>query len=914
MALTITGALEVALNADLTLGPGAWTWTDATPYARAIGKIQITQGRTDGMSVMPPSRMRVVVDNKGGRWVARNLAGPWYGGIRRNIPIRALADTANYVQQALDTFTRTSAADWGTCDTGQTWVDAGVGGSVLPTDFTVSGGAGIHSVPQASAFRQSTLPLRQIAADERVSLQVSCPVPLGGNLEPGNIMLRRLDPLNFYLCRVQVTTASVVQIVIFRNSTAGGSVTLLGPVAVAGITHSAGIPLKIEAETYGSTIRMRVWQGTAKPAGFTAQVVDPTPLDQAGIAVGIRNGVAAGNTNTFPVQFTVDNYLAEQLPVRFEGRIDELPVSWDPTARDSTVSISASGVFRQMQQGTGPPLSAAIRAMTSRFRPHPVEFWPMEDPAGSVSLASQVGGTPMSYSGLSLASYAGALGCGSLPTYGAVGYSTGPVPLVVGATQWAIRAIIKVDTTPSVNSQLLAWSTTSGIRWSLVIDTGNGMTLRGTDSTGSLGSVAVSWSQFYGKPMYVVINAQQSGSDISYSLQGFDILANTFFAPFTGTLTTQSVGWPQQMTTGNSANGFTGSIGETAVYSDINGGQFSGAFGGWIGNTATNRIAGVCADAQIPVSVADDTTGKVSTLGPQPMLNTLGLIQDAATVDGGILYERGFGAFYLARYERYNRPVDLTLNHSLKQLYDLKPTDDDQTSRNYVVVSRPNGSRAVASNPAHIAKFQLYDEGITLNLQLDSDLLYQAGWRVNLGTVDDIRVGQLTINFAANPELLTAWKRCWTGSRIQILNPPPELGVPLLDLQIEGWTETIDPGEGSWMVTLNLTSALPWQVFELEAAGNASRQDTDDSTLSVGVTASATTLSVATVAGSPLWTTAGGDVPFDVEVDGERITVTAVTGSSSPQSFTVVRGVNGTAIAHSSGAQVSLWQPGVIAL
>jgi hypothetical protein len=34
----------------------------------------------------------------------------------------------------------------------------------------------------------------------------------------------------------------------------------------------------------------------------------------------------------------------------------------------------------------------------------------------------------------------------------------------------------------------------------------------------------------------------------------------------------------------------------------------------------------------------------------------------------------------------------------------------------------------------------------------------------------------------------------------------------------------------------------------------------------------------------------------------------------NPQTFTVVRGVGGTAIAHNAGAKVSLWQPGVIAL
>jgi hypothetical protein len=72
-----------------------------------------------------------------------------------------------------------------------------------------------------------------------------------------------------------------------------------------------------------------------------------------------------------------------------------------------------------------------------------------------------------------------------------------------------------------------------------------------------------------------------------------------------------------------------------------------------------------------------------------------------------------------------------------------------------------------------------------------------------------------------------------------------------------------------------------------------------------------------------VWTTTAAhssDFPFDIEVintgalSGERMTVTAITGSSSPQTFTVTRGVNGISVAHSSGATVRLWRPGQIAL
>lgn len=64
----------------------------------------------------------------------------------------------------------------------------------------------------------------------------------------------------------------------------------------------------------------------------------------------------------------------------------------------------------------------------------------------------------------------------------------------------------------------------------------------------------------------------------------------------------------------------------------------------------------------------------------------------------------------------------------------------------------------------------------------------------------------------------------------------------------------------------------------------------------------------------PLWTTASGDFPFDVAVGGERMTVTGISGSSSPQAFTVARAVNGVLKPQNTGSDVRLWQPMILSL
>lgn len=70
-----------------------------------------------------------------------------------------------------------------------------------------------------------------------------------------------------------------------------------------------------------------------------------------------------------------------------------------------------------------------------------------------------------------------------------------------------------------------------------------------------------------------------------------------------------------------------------------------------------------------------------------------------------------------------------------------------------------------------------------------------------------------------------------------------------------------------------------------------------------------TTLLVATDSGKLPWiTTAGrpGDFPFNVRAGGEVMTVTGITGETSPQTFTVTRGVNGIYKAHPVGTRLQL--------
>ncbi len=58
------------------------------------------------------------------------------------------------------------------------------------------------------------------------------------------------------------------------------------------------------------------------------------------------------------------------------------------------------------------------------------------------------------------------------------------------------------------------------------------------------------------------------------------------------------------------------------------------------------------------------------------------------------------------------------------------------------------------------------------------------------------------------------------------------------------------------------------------------------------------------IASGHLWTTSAAQFPFDIIVGGERMTVTAISGASSPQTFTVTRSVNGVQKSHLAGVAV----------
>lgn len=601
-------------------------------------------------------------------------------------------------------------------------------------------------------------------------------------------------------------------------------------------------------------------------------------------------------------------------------------LSFDGSKDNPIVRVICKGRTSRAQRGSRSLQSAMRRSVSSSARLStpvaPRAYWPLEDGSSSTSAASAVGGAPMSVALITFAGDSTLTGSAAVPTIQSGGQMVGPVLAYAATGQWCVLWAMKLPVAYTASGVGLIWIHTTGTAplWRIDITPAvpDTIGIRAFDATGAqvlANDIAMVEADFYGTWMLFSLGVKQNGANIDYTM--------SFASPAAATTISGTL---NAFTHGNVANvevvtgpGLAGdSIGHIAVYTDPAFDNFfdpiyiAGALNGYAGETTTTRFQRLCIEEGIP-NTSQSAGSQFLTLGPQPIGSVLNALGEAESVDDGLIHDGGIGGalVFNTRSARQNAAVAMTLNSALFQVpSDFSAIFDDAEIANDVTASRTGGSSARYVASSNVIAEGTYEDPLSLNLQDDSQLRNVAGWRANRGTAPGMRYPQLSFDLHANPQLVRAWLACGVGSRVKVTGLPSAHGPSDVDVFIEGYTETLDAF--TWTVVANCSPARPFDVFVLEGTGNTGRLDSGSSTLNGGVSTTATSLSVATATGDPLWTT--GAVTFDIEIAGERLSVTNIAGSTSPQTFTVTRSVNGVVKAQANLAQVKLWHASVLAL
>ena len=567
--------------------------------------------------------------------------------------------------------------------------------------------------------------------------------------------------------------------------------------------------------------------------------------------------------------------------VRFTGFIAELPVTFVPGSDDTYVELVASGVTRRLGQGAA-LRSAQYRAVS---RTAPLAYWPLEDGTKSTQAAASAPGVPpltVTRGNVRFAGTQGPDGSAPLADFSSGGTMSGVVPAASTTTVWRLECSVLFNTfEPGSFGAALAWTTGGTIAlWEIdaAEAADGGLSVQYETTGGGFGGPFVSNVKVDdGLWHHIRVDAAQSGGNIALTvrLDGVTVISQT--------ITGQTMGAVQRVTINPTGDVIeqVPSLGHLAVWAPYASSiDTLAAFRGFAGETAPDRMVRLCAEEGVPFVVAGSAG---EPMGPQPVATLLAVLREAEATDGGILFERTDGRLgYLRREDRYNRLVELALTYG-QLAGTITPTDDDRFVRNDVTASRVNGSWAQATDDVHIAAQGRYNDDVTVNPQADGVLVNHAGWRVHLGTVDELRFPQVTLNLRnarVTEATVAAWLAVDVGSRMAVSDPPPELALTQIDQVIEGYDEVLDRVE--WTAALHCSPASGWDVATVDGD---QRVAADGSTLAAALTDSDMSLLLSSTVQNGPWTTDPTDFPLDIEVGGERVTASAI-GPAVADTFT----------------------------
>lgn len=690
-------------------------------------------------------------------------------------------------------------------------------------------------------------------------------------------------------------------------------------------------------------LAIRVGRGdeasTSQPASLTCTLDNTTgaysvapggpnyPYVRQGVPVRVRAFVEGSTSPT----------------VLFQGYAAAWEPGWEVPGSPRITKLTAAGYLRRALQGASPLESALRRSFSGN--PYTVGYWPCEDGGDATSLAPAVGLT------------AGAFSVGADPAGkttdapssgpvvklggGALSFNVDPFPAVLVQMVRCLFQFPKAGTIADGTLLMQVFCTGTAAKFDLNYKTGGNVQLNVRDRFENIiyASPTLNWG-LDGECRLMDLTLTQNGADIDWTWGTLRPGAAVLGASI-GTVAAYTIGTIRGVTV--NATGLLDDVGFghlAILANDVRRSSLQRALNGWAGELSQSgrstgadeiprlqRLAqetGLLVQWQEPSPVgggsqpfaANTDFTPADYMGVQGGKTVVDLAREVEATDGGILYDGvGPGLTYVERRVIESAGAAYLIDAAARTLApSLAPVADDQRLRNSVTVARANGSEATAvdvTGPMGTAAVGLYEDSTTLSLFTDEGCLLEAGWRLSKGTVPGYRFPTLELDLKALPNTINpvAFLRPGHLVRVDNLNAVLPFGPQsIVRLLVEGVQHRITAR--GWRVTLVCSPYQTWRVGV--AAADTGTTDgyvlrgADDgtSTLAAGAAAGATSISVATPAGSPLWTRVADDfVPnLLLDVGGHLVTCSAISGASSPQTFTV----SALPAAVAAGAKVTL--------
>lgn len=606
------------------------------------------------------------------------------------------------------------------------------------------------------------------------------------------------------------------------------------------------------------------------------------------------------------------------------------PPSWDPSGVDQVVTLTGVGITDRL--GRSKPLrSAMYRTMSGASADDykPLAYLPLEDRSGATLLGAQTADTPSATitGDVSLASYSGATGSDSVPVLNTGGViagrfqSTTLVPTGFGDTVYQVQFMAMVPSSLSADATFLDFGVQPvggdniarlSVQW---LHASTSLVLRWYNTSSAL--VGTATLDFAANPelfdvptLYgLTVNTDVLGAPgtIDVAIDAYIDGSGTPAASASGTWSATTIRAPYSWQAAATAGNTGWSLSHLGLYTDpavLTGSALqdnAGALDGHAGELAHVRAERLCREERVPFTTAATVS---QAMGPQRANRLLDLLRECANTDQGLLYENmTFGLTFVSADERYNQTAAITLAYDDGEILPpWEPEDDDQEYFNDVTASRPGGGSYQASDEDDIADVGQYADAINPNVETDAQLQLVAGWRRSIGLNDELTWPAVRPNLMLGGVLLNAWLAADLGDQMWVTGHPAPLAPDTIKQIIEGYSETL--GSYTCDVSATLSSATPWDVGVYGDDANAARYD-GDAELASGVDDNDTSWSVTV---DPPWITTAthpAEFPIRVTCGGLVYTVTAISGATSPQTWTVTRLAQDKA--HLAGAPIRVY-------